>query len=156
VFSLNLGLREFPLKLKELTNVHTNGDHSNLTCIIMRPSMDGSNDKIHKTTKEKTTKHFMNHGFGRFLKSDGGTTACFMIMKKNLIMQWIMGKHKNPFQDFSFLCSPLLNDIFLIYTRNIQNERQFFYDHAWILAPIFGAFLCVSTPLNSMSHAVSH
>lgn len=65
------------------------------------------------------------------------------------------GKHKIHVRVFfslqtAFLCPPLLDDFFLvsclIYTSNRERtERQFFYDHGMVLAPIFGAFLCDST-----------
>jgi hypothetical protein len=74
--------------------------------------------------------------FGLQFKSDGGQRRLFYDQKSHYALDY--EKHKISVQFFplktAFLCSPLLDDFFLvsrlIYTRTRkQAERQFFYDH---------------------------
>lgn len=114
-------------------------------------------DKIRWKLKLNVTKfHFTDvlwimDFFGFQFKPEGAKSL--VLWSRNFIMHWIMGSIKIHVQRFSF--SRLLFFMFAtpkwFFPRRFdlhqkQSERQFFYDRAWFLAPIFGAFLCVSVP----------
>lgn len=102
----------------------------------------------------------MIHGFfGLQFKSDGGQRCLFYDQKSHYALDY--GKHKIHVQFFfletAFLCSPLLDDFFLvsflIYTRTRkQTERQFFMImEFWLLFLL--RFYVIR---RSMSHADFH